>query len=63
MSNSTQELTIDQARTLANKEWTQYRRFTYVSGNTVVVRDNDENMVAVYPFVAPTKAKQLTLGF
>lgn len=63
MTNSTQELTLAQAYALANKEYPQYRRFTYVRGSEVVVRDNDENIITTYAFIVPVKAQQLTLSF
>lgn len=65
MINATQELTRQQAFDLANKEYPQYRRFTYARGNEVVVRDSDENILTTYVFTVPSKVvvKQLSLGF
>lgn len=59
------EMTQQQACAQANKDYPQYRRFTYVRGSEVVVRDSDENVLTTYAFTATPKvvAKQLSFSF
>lgn len=59
------EMTQQQAYAQANKDYPQYRRFTYVRGTEVVVRDSDENILTTYAFTVAQKVvvKQLTLSF
>lgn len=63
MASVADNVTLAQARKSANKDWAQYRKWTYVRDNELIVRDDEQNIVAVYQFIVPTKAKQTTFKF
>lgn len=53
-----------QALRSVKKHWAQFSKWTYIRGDEIIVRDDEENIVAVYQITPPApKAKQKRFKF